>query len=55
MDVTASSHTEPITCAGCGNLVPFGKSFYVDGAGQLCTANCSAPMPEWATNVEAPF
>ena len=43
MDVTATSPTDLITCAGCGAHVPFTESFYVDGAGQLCTATCAAP------------
>jgi hypothetical protein len=55
MDVTASSLTGLITCAGCGTVVPFGESLYVDGAGQLCTASCTTPVPEWALGVEPPF
>lgn len=55
MDTTASSPADQITCAGCGTLVPFEESFYVDGAGQLCTANCTTSLPEWATGIEPPF
>ena len=45
MDTTTTSPSQLITCDGCGAQVPFTDSFYVDGAGQLCTANCTAPMP----------
>ena len=55
MDVTLSSPVELIICAGCGTQVPLRESFYVDGAGQLCTANCTSPLPGWATGIEAPF
>lgn len=57
MDVTISSPTHLITCAGpnCGAVVPFTESMYVDGAGQLCTANCTAALPESARDIEPPF
>ncbi len=55
MDVTVTSPTGLITCAECGAHVPFTDSYYVDGAGQLCTANCTSPLPEWATGIEPPF
>lgn len=55
MDITASSPSELITCDGCGAQVPFADSYYVDGAGQLCTANCTNPLPRWITDIEPPF
>ena len=55
MDATTTTVNQLITCDGCGNQVPIADSFYVDGAGQLCTTNCTAPLPEWATGIEPPF
>jgi hypothetical protein len=55
MDINIFSPAELITCAGCRTLVPFAESLYVDGAGQLCIANCTGPIPEWATGIEPPF
>ena len=55
MDITASSPSELITCASCGAQVPFADSYYVDGAGQLCTATCTNPLPRWITDIEPPF
>jgi hypothetical protein len=55
MDTTLSTPDNLITCTGCGTLVPFGESLYVDGSGQLCTASCTTPIPEWVTGIEPPF
>ena len=55
MDVTVTSPASLIICAGCGAHVPFTESFYVDGAGQLCTTTCTAPLPEWALTIKPPF
>ena len=55
MDATTTTAIQLITCDGCGTQVPVADSFYVDGAGQLCTANCTAPSPEWAADIEPPF
>ena len=55
VDATTTTVNQLITCDGCGTLVPYGESLYVDGAGQLCTANCTAPIPECATGIEPPF
>ena len=55
MDATTTTPSQLITCDGCGTKVPIADSFYVDEAGQLCTANCTAPSPEWAAGIEPPF
>ena len=55
MEATATSVNQLITCDGCGTQVPIAESFYVDGAGQLCTADCTTPAPEWAADIEPPF
>ena len=34
---------------------PSPTSYYVDGAGQLCTANCTTPMPAGLESIEPPF
>ena len=46
MDATTTTAIQLITCDGCGTQVPYTDSYYVDGAGQLCTANCTTPIPE---------
>jgi len=53
MDATTTTGTQLITCDGCGTQVPIADS--VDGAGQLCTATCTTPMPEDLTDIEPPF
>ena len=55
MDATTTTPSQLITCDGCGTQVPFADSYYVDGAGQLCTANCTTPMPEELIGIEPPF
>ena len=55
MDATTTTPTQLITCAGCGTQVPIADSFYVDGAGQLCTTACTTPMPEELIGIEPPF
>ena len=55
MDATTTTPSQLITCDGCGTQVPLAESFYVDGAGQLCTATCTAPSPDWASDIEPPF
>ncbi len=55
MDITASSPSELITCDGCGTQVPFADTYYVDGAGQLCTTTCTTPMPAGLESIEPPF
>ena len=55
MDATTTTCTQLITCDGCGTQVPIADSYYVDGAGQLCTATCTTPMPEDLTDIEPPF
>ncbi len=54
MDATTPP-TQLITCDGCGTQVPFAGSYHVDGAGQLCTATCIAPMPEELKGIDPPF
>ena len=55
MDATTTSPGQLITCAGCGTEVPFAGTYYVDGAGQLCTATCTTPMPEEFLDIDPPF
>ena len=55
MDATTTTPSQLITCDGCGTQVPLADSFYVDGAGQLCTTNCTAPCPEELIGIEPPF
>jgi len=55
MDAATTTLSHLITCDGCGTQVPLTDSFYVDGAGQLCTASCTAPMPEELAGIEPPF
>jgi hypothetical protein len=47
--------TQLITCDGCGTQVPTTSTYYVDGAGQLCTTNCTTPMPEELIGLDPPF
>ena len=55
MDATTTTPSQLITCDGCGTQVPYTDSYYVDGAGQLCTVTCTTPMPEDLTDIEPPF
>jgi hypothetical protein len=55
MDATTTTETQLITCDGCGTQVPFADTYYVDGAGQLCTTTCIEPMPEALIGIEPPF
>jgi hypothetical protein len=55
MDATTTTGTQLITCDGCGARVPFTDTYYVDGAGQLCTTTCTSPMPEELTGIKPPF
>jgi recombinational DNA repair protein (RecF pathway) len=55
MDATTTSVNQLIICAGCGTQVPIAESFYVDGAGQLCTTNCSPSIPVDLGDIEPPF
>ena len=54
MDATTTTATQLITCDGCGTQVPFADSYYVDGAGQLCTTNCTTPIPETSPTSSRP-
>ena len=54
MNATTTS-TQLITCDGCGTHVLPADSYYVDGAGQLCTAKCTTPLPEDLRGIEPPF
>ena len=55
MDATTTTPTELITCDGCGTQVRIADSFYVDGAGQRCTASCTTPIPADLDGMEPPF
>jgi hypothetical protein len=55
MDATTTTGTQLITCDGCSTQVPYADTYYVDGAGQLCTTNCTNPMPAELTDIEPPF
>ena len=55
MDATTTTAIQPITCDGCGTQVLFPDSFYVDGAGQLCTTTCTTPIPADLADIEPPF
>ena len=55
MDATTTIPSQLITCDGCGTRVPLANSFYVDGAGQLCTATCTTPMLEELADIDPPF
>ena len=55
MAATTTTPTRLITCDGCGTQVPYTDTYYVDGAGQLCTVTCTAPTPECVTDIEPPF
>jgi hypothetical protein len=54
MDATTTTPTQ-LTCDGCGTQVPAADTYYVDGAGQLCTTKCTAPMPEALIEIKPPF
>jgi hypothetical protein len=55
MDATTTTPTQLTTCDGCGSEVPHADAYYVDGAGQLCTATCTSPMPAELTGIKPPF
>lgn len=55
MDATTTTGTQLITCDGCGTQVPSAGTYYVDGAGQLCTTTCTPPMPAELIGIEPPF
>jgi hypothetical protein len=55
MDATTTTATQLTTCDGCGTQVPSDDTYYVDGAGQLCTTTCTTPMPEVLIGIEPPF
>jgi hypothetical protein len=47
--------TQLTTCDGCGTQIPTTDTYYVDGAGQLCTSTCTTPMPVELIGIEPPF
>ena len=55
MDATTTTASHLITCDGCGTQVPDADTYYVDGAGQLCTTTCTTPMPAELISIEPPF
>ena len=55
MDATTTTPTQLITCDGCGTQVPSADTYYVDGAGQLCTPTCTSPLPEALVGIAPPF
>jgi hypothetical protein len=55
MDATPTTGTQLTICDGCGTQVPTTSTYYVDGAGQLCTITCTSPMPEVLIGIEPPF
>jgi hypothetical protein len=55
MDATTTTTTQLTTCDGCGTQVPHAETLYVDGAGQLCTTNCTSPIPAELTGIKPPF
>jgi hypothetical protein len=55
MDATTTTPIQLITCDGCGTQVPRADSYYVDGAGQLCTTTCTTPIPADLDGIEPPF
>ena len=55
MDATTTSINQLITCDGCGTQIPYTDTYYVDGAGQLCTAKCTTPLSEDLVGIEPPF
>ena len=55
MDATPTTPSQLITCDGCGTEIHFADTYYVDGAGQLCTATCTSPMPAGLAGIEPPF
>lgn len=54
MDATTTP-TSLITCDDCGTLVPHADTYYVDGAGQLCTTTCTTPLPPELADIDPPF
>jgi hypothetical protein len=55
MNATTTTVTQLITCDGCGTHIPAADTYYVDGAGQLCTTTCTTPMPEELIGIQPPF
>ena len=55
MDATTTTGTQLTTCDGCGTQVPAADTYNVDGAGQLCTATCTTPMPTELVGIQPPF
>jgi hypothetical protein len=55
MDATTTTPTQLTTCDSCGTQVPTASTYYVDGAGQLCTTTCTTPMPVELIGIEPPF
>jgi hypothetical protein len=55
MDAITTSPTPLTTCDGCGTQVLLSGTLYVDGAGQLCTATCTTPMPAELAGIVPPF
>ena len=55
MDATTTTVNQLITCDGCGTKVHYTDSYYIDGAGQLCTAICTTPIPADLDDIEPPF
>jgi hypothetical protein len=55
VDATTTTDTQLTTCDGCGTHVPVADTYYVDGAGQLCTTTCTSPMPRELIGIEPPF
>jgi recombinational DNA repair protein (RecF pathway) len=55
MNATTTTPTQLTTCDGCGTQTPTTSTYYVDGAGQLCTTTCTSSMPAELTGIEPPF
>ena len=55
MDTTTTTPTQLITCDGCGTQTPLADTYYVDGAGQLCTTTCTSPLPRELLGIVPPF
>jgi hypothetical protein len=54
MDATTTTLTQLTTCDGCGTRVPSADTYYVDGAGQLCTTTCTTAMPQELIGITPP-
>jgi hypothetical protein len=55
MTATTTTPSQVTTCDGCGTHVPMSGTYYVDGAGQLCTTTCTTPMPQELIGIRPPF